>query len=163
MSIRSENIGGTTTSGGGSNTDGTILAVTQPHSFSVGEVVTNDGGSWVLADSSDADLLGIGIVESITGGTAFVVRFIGSITTLSGLTTDEYYFVDPSTPGALTATEPTSSDEYSNPILLATSATAGIVLPMRPSGAIDGAFGVDAQFFDTVYTSNEADANGGAF
>ena len=51
----------------------------------------------------------------------------------SGLTPGQYYFVSDVTPGLLTSTEPTSTSSFSNPLLLAITATTGNVLSYRPS------------------------------
>ena len=49
-----------------------------------------------------------------------------------GLTIGDYYFLDATTPGALTATEP-SAPNFSNPIIFVEDANTLVIVPWRPS------------------------------
>jgi hypothetical protein len=124
----------TGTAGAAASGGGMTLEVTQAtHGFAVGQAVQLDGATWALARADAADTLGVGLVSVVPGVNDFTVCFGGPVTGLAGLTAGDYYFVSSATAGAVTATEPVSG--FSNPILLATSATDGVVLPYRPSGS----------------------------
>lgn len=122
---------------GGSSGASSSLPVTQANSFAVGDAVYFDGTNWAKARADAAATLGVAVVSAATAS-SFTAQFSGPIAGLSGLTAGQYYFVSDATPGALTATEPTATTSYSNPVLLATSATAGIVLPFRPNAVQGG-------------------------
>jgi len=113
--------------------DGLYVAVHQvAHGFTTGKVVYFTGSAWALAEANAATTLGIGLVYYI-GVDNFSVCLLGLITGLSGLTAGQYYFVSDSSAGAITATEPVTVGNYSNPVLFALSTTTGMVLPFRPS------------------------------
>ncbi len=106
-------------------------AITQSNSFSVGNVIYFNGSSYVLAKSDAASTAEVtGIVSAATGSN-FTVVYSGRINGLSGLTAGQVYFLSDSTAGLLTTTEPTTATHVSRPILDASSATSGIVLPFR--------------------------------
>lgn len=137
----------------------TAIQVTQNgHGFSTGNAVYYTGSAWAKAKADSATTLGIGIVVVIDSAT-FTVYFAGQITGLSGLTAGQYYFVSDATAGAITTTEPTATTSYSNPILFALSATAGILPPYRPSqvGPVQGNSAyttTTAQFTQPAVNSN---------
>jgi hypothetical protein len=111
-----------------------LQSITQVlHGFAVGDAIYFTGSAWAKAKSDANTTLGIGLVSVVPDADHFTVIFAGLISVLSGKTAGQFYFVDPSTAGALTVTEPVSTSQYSNPILLALSTTTGIVLPWRPS------------------------------
>ena len=125
---------------GGWTKEPNITAVAQAsHGFSTGQAVFFNGTSWSLAKADNASTLGIGIVSYLDANN-FNVYVSGTISGLSSLTAGQYYFVSDVTAGLLTATEPSSSASFSNPILFAISSTVGVVLPFRPSqiGATPG-------------------------
>ena len=88
--------------------------------------------AWALAEANSNATLGVGVVFYIDANNFYLYQ-LGSISGLSGLTAGQYYFVSDATPGLLTATEPTAVTSFSNPLLLALSATTGVVFPYRPS------------------------------
>jgi len=109
-------------------------AITQTtHGFSVGNAIYYSGLAWAKAKADSADTLGIGVVGAVADVNNFTVYYSGYITGLSGLTAGQYYFVSDSSAGVLTATEPTTANNFSNPLLFALTTTTGIVLPFRPS------------------------------
>lgn len=128
-------------SGGGGGSSTTEQDITQTsHGFAVGDAISFDSGSYVKADASDITKLGFLVVTAVAGVDDFTAAQAGYYNVFSGLTADTYYFVDPTTPGTWTATEPTGTD-YSNPIFHAVSTTGGWILPFRPSGStgiVDG-------------------------
>ena len=122
-----------------------IIVSQTAHGFTTGQAVYFNGTSWALAEANSITTLGIGLVVYIDANT-FYLYCLGIISGLSGLTAGQYYFVSDTIPGALTTTEPTSVNSFSNPILLAISSTIGVVLPFRPS-----------EILDTVYYATEYD------
>lgn len=109
------------------------VAVSQTtHGFTAGQPVYFTGSAWALAKSNAGTTLGVGLVQVVDANTFNVVQH-GVIAGLNSLTAGQYYFVSDATAGALTATEPTASSSFSNPLLFALTTTTGIVLPFRPS------------------------------
>ena len=105
------------------------------HGFTQGKAVYFNGTVWALADASDGTKLALGLVGDVATNT-FNFYYSGVIGGLTGLTANRYYFVDPSTPGALTLTDPLSGGtvgQFSNPVLYSLSTTVGLVLPFRPA------------------------------
>lgn len=105
--------------------------VTQPgHGFSVGMPIRHNGTIYVSAQADTAEHAeAVGIV-SLIDGDSFSFVHSGYIDGLSGLTSGDLYFLDASSAGALTVIEP-ADPNVSKPMLLATSAEAGIVLSYR--------------------------------
>lgn len=103
------------------------------HGFLQGDAVYLDSADdmWKLAQADNENTLGVGLVLFIDDNN-FKVVFSGMIDGFTGMSPGEYYFVSDSTPGGLTAIEP-SPPNYSNPIFHATDVTEGFVLPWRPS------------------------------
>ena len=108
------------------------------HGFTQGQAIYSTGSAWALAESNSSNTLGIALV-SYVGVDNFYAVFGGTLTGLSALTAGQYYYISDATPGALTATEPTALTSYSNPILLAFTATTGLVIPFRPSAILSAA------------------------
>lgn len=105
------------------------------HGFSAGDVIAFNNGSWILADSSDANKLGRLVVESVTTN-EFVAVQIGNIEVSTwNLTAGEFYVVTEVGDGSITeylgATNPDFA--FSNPVLQAITSTTAQVLPWRPS------------------------------
>ncbi len=70
----------------------------------------------------------VGVVTAAPDGTNFTVTFSGEATGLPAtLTAGKVYFLDPTTPGALTATPPLELGKVVQPVLVATSTSSGIV------------------------------------
>lgn len=72
--------------------------------------------------------IALGIVSSAPDSSNFTVVFSGEVTGLSGLTAGKAYYLSGSTAGALTATPPTTYGQTVQPVLVATSTSAGIVV-----------------------------------
>jgi hypothetical protein len=118
----------------------TSITVTQAaHGLTTGQVVYYNGSIWRKAQADSTSTLGIGIVQYLTPNT-FNVVFSGQVSGFSGLSAGNYYFVSDSLSGGLTYNEPT----ISNPLVVAVSTTAGIVIPWRP---------VDNSAFQSDYVS----------
>jgi len=87
------------------------------HGFSVKNAVYHNGTIWVKAKSDSGTTLGTHIVIASETADTFYISSSGRFTiTGHGLTPGSYYFVSDATAGLLTATEPTTSGNYSNPI-----------------------------------------------
>jgi len=101
-----------------------------------GDAVYFDGALWQLAQANSGLTLGVGLISNATA-TGFDVVYVGPISGITAayapLTPGDYYFLSETTAGQLTSTAPTAAGTYSQPILLATSATGGLVVQYRPS------------------------------
>ena len=122
-------------SGGGSGENVSWSVTQSSHGLAVGDVIYNNGTSYVKARANATGTLGIFVVSAVANANTFTATFSGKIT-LSSLTAGQYYFVSTSSAGDFTATEPTSG--YSNPILFALSTTEAVVLPYRPQELTTG-------------------------
>lgn len=152
-------------SGGSGSGDSVQKSISQTtHGFSVGDAISFDTGAYVKADASNITKLGIGIVTTVTDANTFTLTQSGFASGLSGLTADQYYFVSASTPGLLTATEPTIPN-YSNPLLMAITTTTGWVFPFRPSIPSSGAFpyDVDGGSYSDVTGTTNTSYDGGSY
>ena len=98
----------------------------------MGNVLRHNGTTFVKAQAdSAANAEAIGIVSEVIDTNNYVLKVTGFITGLSSLTAGTTYFLSPSSAGALTATEPSTSGQISKPVLIATSTTAGVFINMR--------------------------------
>jgi hypothetical protein len=135
--------------GGGSATTKTYTQAS--HGFSVQQALYRKSDStWALAKAdSESTAEALGVIQSVTDNT-FTLVMGGEITGLSGLTDGTTYFVSAATAGLLTATEPDSTLYYSKPLLVATSATTGMVVNMR-------GLKVNAELFTTANIDDTTD------
>lgn len=118
--------------GGGSAGGGMTLDVTQANAFVQGDAIyLSSTGIWTAAQANNENTLGVALVSNPTP-TSFTAIFGGPITGLTGKVAGQYYFVSDTVAGTLTTTEPGT---FSNPLLLATTSTGGVVVPFRPSTA----------------------------
>ncbi len=116
------------------DTPATYFDVNQTtHGFSVGDIVRLSGASTYTeaqADSaSNAEVAGI--VSAVADTDNFTLTTGGHVTGLSGLTANTVYFLDPSTAGATTSTEPSTANQVSRPVYIADTTTSAILLPYR--------------------------------
>ena len=111
---------------GGSTTD-----ITQSsHGFSAKDCIRHNGSSWVKAQANVATTLALGVVTEVADSNTFTVAQSGRFTISShGLTVGQWYYLDASTAGALTATEPS----ISQPLIYVESASVVFVFPYRPT------------------------------
>jgi len=104
------------------------------HGFSAGQIVSYDGGSWVIADASTEDTLGRIVIESISDLNTFVGVQLGKVTVSTwNLVPGAFYVVDDSGTGYPALYTTNDAYPYSNPILQAIDNTTAHVLPWRPS------------------------------
>ena len=126
------------------------------HGFSVGSAVYWTGAVWALALSDAATTLGDGIV-ALVDGDDFIVAQSGYVEGLAGLTPGAIYYVSDTVAGDLSLTE----GVVSNPILLALTATTGLVLPWRPDARealpTFDAYSVASQSFSTAWEPLDLD------
>lgn len=108
-------------------------AITQAsHGFSVGDVLKFAAGSYSLAQAdSAANAEVVGMVDSDDGTNDFTLNMGGYIDALTGVAANTVYFLSPTTPGGLTATEPTTVGQVSKPVLVGDSTTSGYFVNMR--------------------------------
>lgn len=127
---------------GGSSASAVTNSISQAsHGFSVGNVIRLNGTSTYTKAQSDSvvNAEAIGIVSTVTNANAFIVTTSGYITGLSGLTANTVYFLDPSTSGALTVTQPSIGGQISKPVFVSDTTTSGYFINYRglviPSGS----------------------------
>lgn len=116
-------------SGGGAS----VEVVQADHGFAVGDVLYFDGSSYAKA-KADAENTAevVGIVSEVVDTGNFVATTAGYIEEgLSGLTAGSVYYLSADDPGALSLVEPLVVGQVSRPVLLATAADKGFVLPYR--------------------------------
>jgi hypothetical protein len=98
----------------------------------VGNAVRFNGTNWVKAQADAAANADVdGLVSAVASANAFTVSLGGDVTGLSGLTAGQDYFLDPTTAGALTTTEPSTAGQVSVPVVKALSTTESIFRPQR--------------------------------
>jgi hypothetical protein len=103
------------------------------HGFDAGDALYWDGTNYLKADASDGAKLGTMLVAVDVDADNFIVCRGGLMRWVAhGKTLGDYYFVSPTTPGAITATEPSAPD-FSNPLLQAIDADTVLVWPWRPN------------------------------
>lgn len=131
------------------------------HGLSVGDWVRLSGGDYVEAQANSAtNAEVVGVVSAVADVNNFTLQVAGRVTGLSGLTANAVHFLDASTAGAATATEPTGGS-VSKPVLIADSTTSGWVLQMRGTIA-QASGGWDwAQSVASPAASDWADASAG--
>jgi hypothetical protein len=102
-------------------------------SAAVGDVVRMNGSSLAKASpSSVSNAQVLGIVESIDGANAVVITSgpFNNISGLTGLTSGDVYYLDPSSAGDVTNTDPNNTNGVlDKPVFIATSATSGVIIP----------------------------------
>ena len=146
-------------SGSGERVSSTVTQT--GHAFVVGNVLRHNGTSYIKAQAnSAANAEVVGIVSTVTGTDIFILTDNGYITGLAGLTAGSVYFLSDSIAGALTATEPTTADYISKPLLIATSTTTGWFnnwrgLTVGPSGSGNGFGDWESKVRDTTYQATE--------
>jgi len=107
------------TGGGGAE-----LSITQANSFTVGQAIYFNGTNWVTARADSLSTVAMGIVKSRTASN-FIVTLLGEVTT-TGLVAGSLYYLDATTAGALTTTQP-SAPNFSQPVGMALSTTKLLV------------------------------------
>jgi hypothetical protein len=103
------------------------------HGFTVGTVLRNFGPIYFKAQAnSAANSNVVGIVSSVRNANFFTIQFGGFIDTLSGLSpTGAVYYLDPTTAGAYTSTQPSASGQIIVPLFISETATGAYWLNHR--------------------------------
>lgn len=102
------------------------------HGLSVGDWVYFDGADYVEAQADDeATAEIVGVVSAVADANNFTLTMGGYVSGLSGFTAGETYWLSDATPGALTATEPSTVGHLSCPVFVADSTTSGFVKLLR--------------------------------
>ncbi|MCA9541751.1 MAG: hypothetical protein KC620_22800 [Myxococcales bacterium] len=88
------------------------------HGFAVADAIRNSGAGWVKAQADSVSNAGhgweTGLVSAVADVDNFTVRFDGPVTSAAhGFTSGKELFLDPSTAGDLTETEPSASGQVS--------------------------------------------------
>jgi hypothetical protein len=113
----------------------TLTSVNQTaHGLAVEDVIKikNMAGHYEKAQAdSAANAEVVGIVTVVTDSANFTFVSGGQTLEMTGLTANSVYFLDPSTAGLLTLTEPTTAGQISRPVLYTDSSTSGFYLPYR--------------------------------
>lgn len=122
------------TGGGGgvlTSADGVRKEITQSsHGFSIGDFIGWSGGTYnkAIADGTyDGEF--VGLVNAVLDSNSFYVTQAGYVSGLTGLVTNNTYFLSPSSAGTITDTPPITNGQIRKPALVATSSNSGWVLP----------------------------------
>ena len=123
--------------GGGSGGGGATTEVTQSsHGLAVKDGVRHNGTAWVKARANDGGTLALGVVVAVANSNTFTVAQSGRFEISShGLTVGQWYYLDATTAGALTATEP----GISQPLVYVESSSHVFVYPYRPTQILTSA------------------------
>lgn len=118
---------------GGGSGGNTSTTVTQTgHGFVVGDIVYYTGTAYAKAKADSVVTAEVvGVVETIIDANTFVLVTDGFVTTLTGLTSGDVYFLSDVTAGLATTTQVTTVGNIDKPIWQAVSTTAAILLPYR--------------------------------
>lgn len=149
---------------GGGSGDKVVKEITQTaHGFSVEDVIYHDGTEYALALADDVVTAEtVGIVREVTDANTFTFTIIGWDDCFTGLTPGVYFLSDV-TPGLLTLTPPTTAGTVSKPMLIAETATTGLVLNYRgnvvSASASDGQAKAWAYFTSVTATTLYASYN----
>ena len=131
--------------GGGSGGGGATTEVTQnTHGLQVKDAIRHNGSTWVKAQANTGDTLALGVVVVRGDANTFTVAQSGRFEITShGLSVGQWYYLDASTAGALTAAEPS----ISQPLVYVESSSHVFVYPYRPTqimtSAVPLGIGVD--------------------
>lgn len=122
------------TGGGGGDSSSIVVEQAQTaHGLTVGKPVTRDAsGNFILAVANDTQVkaAAVGVVSAVADANNLTVTLYGPIDSgLSGLTAPGLYYV--ANDGSLTL-DTNNATNWVVPILFATSATSGYVLPQSP-------------------------------
>jgi len=131
--------------GGGSGGGGATTEVTQnTHGLQVKDAIRHNGSVWVKAQANDGATLALGVVVVRGDANTFTVAQSGRFEITShGLSVGQWYYLDATTAGALTAAEPS----ISQPLVYVESSSHVFVYPYRPTqimtSAVPLGIGVD--------------------
>ncbi len=111
-----------------------VLVSQTAHGFTVGDVLLSTGSGYDLATADnaiDAEVTAY-VNEVVDANSFYAITINGTIITgLSGLVAGSTYFLDATTPGAVTITEPSIAGQISKPVYNALSSTTAAFINMR--------------------------------
>jgi len=116
---------------GGGGAGGSTTEVTQnTHGLQVKDAIRHNGSTWVKAQANDGATLALGVVVVRGDANTFTVAQSGRFEITShGLSVGQWYYLDATTAGALTASEPS----ISQPLVYVESSSHMFVYPYRPT------------------------------
>ena len=104
------------------------------NTFTVGQVVrahNSPTSPYVLAQANNSTNQAVFGIISSASPTQYTVTTSGRVVNMSGLSQGTLYYLSDTTPGAITAFEPTTASSYSKPVFIATSSTDGVFINQR--------------------------------
>jgi hypothetical protein len=103
------------------------------HGYVVGDVIRQAAANVTTKAqaNNEVNANAIGIVKSINGANEFTLQTNGYITGLPTLVANTLYYLDPTTPGPLTNTKPTTVGQVVKPMLITDTTTSGYILEQR--------------------------------
>ena len=135
------------------------------HGFSVGDAIRHNGTQWAKAQADSASNAQVlAVVSAVADANNFTAVTSGLVSTLTGLTGGNLYYLSSSSAGTLTTTEPTTNGTVSKPVLYAISSSSGYVLNHKGKtnaatvDSVNGATGtvvLDADNIDDASTSHK--------
>lgn len=91
-----------------------------------------DGVNYVKAQAdAEENAEVIGIVKNVIDSSTFELAYIGELSGFAGMTPGYVYYLSDTVAGQLTTVEPTDPGTVSKPLLIATSATTGVMFNFR--------------------------------
>ena len=122
---------------GGGGSGGSTTEVTKSnHGLAVKDGIRHNGTAWVKAVACGGTTLALGVVVAVANSNTFTVAQSGRFELTShGLTVGQWYYLDATTAGALTAVEP----GISQPLVYVESSSHVFVYPYRPTQILTSA------------------------
>jgi len=141
--------------GGGGTSSGATTDVTQSsHGLAVKDCIRHNGSSWVKAQANSNSTLALGVVTAVADSNTFTVAQSGRFELSShGLTVGQWYYLDASTAGGLTTTEPS----ISQPLVYVEGSNHLFVFPYRPTNLLVNGSASIVPGDDTVATAKLQD------
>ncbi len=139
-----------------------ITVVQAAHGFTAGEVLrVLAADTYTLAQANNAtNAVAVGFVKEVIDTNTFELQTAGFCDSFGApftpLVSASRYFLSPTTPGAITTTEPSSVGQYSVPMLVAANTTAGFILEQTPRLITSSGSGGGWVLLDTQTVSSDA-------
>lgn len=107
------------------------------HGFALfDQVYVDAAGTWLPADATDDTKDNIATVTHVVDANNFCIQSDGYAFIANALTVGDYYWVDPATPGAITATIPATPGDYQMPALRVLSASLVVILSSQRANIV---------------------------
>jgi hypothetical protein len=103
------------------------------HGYAVGDIIRQSAASTTSKAQADSTVNAeaLGMVVAVADANTYTLQTHGFVSGLSGLVANSVYFLDPSTAGALTLTEPSTGGQVTKPMLITDTTTSGYILHYR--------------------------------